>query len=216
MKKITSDALQGLNKAIGITGAGAPETELIDGIVEQSLDVNPIIRRGRTIGIAQGLFRGVFENNHAGADSQVSVINPYNITTGRIAPFPGPVPDLFDLWLLYAMVRQASGTGTLGGVLTLTYGGPSARAFGIDEAGAAVDANFEFPIVHWDALVTVGALEFGVVAGSEEVNPQIGIRIPRTLSAAIRFRTDSSAAAVFVCQIVLGMFPASLGQDGIV
>ncbi len=216
VKRIDSDALELVNLALGLTGAGAPVTELQDGVVDQVIDVTPVARRSRTLRPNDGIFVGIMRNVHSGAGSLLGTSNPYEMGAALvISPYPSPVPKQFDLWLLGASVNFASGTGTFTGALTITYRSPQ-QGWGETNGGAFVIASVEVPVAHWDTVVTEGAIVFAGLSGDRGPHAHIGIRLPRHPDTAIRFRSTASAAATFDCQVVLGMFPASLGQDGLV
>ncbi len=216
MKTVDSQALGIVTRALGMTGAGAPLTEFLDGELLQTLDVGQLVRRGRTLAGSSGIFMGAMRNNHAGADSQSSVISPYNVPTGAIAPYPAVMPRGFDIWLLAAQAEQISGTGTFSGALFVTMRGQ--QGFGIDQAGAAVVRDSVMLLAFWDSVVTE-AREFGLLGGQFPFQA-INLRLPRSTAAApgteLTWATTSSAAAVFDVQLVLGVFPISLGQDATV
>jgi len=211
MKQVDSDALGFVNKALGITGPGASATEFADGILDQVFDVTPAIRRGRTLAAGQGIFYGVLQNVHAIAESLETSVAPFNIQVGAIAPYPGDMSDLFDLWLLGASVRQISGTGTFTGSLMITYD-PAVQGFGVDDSGVAVVLTRQLPLAFWDSVVSEGTTTFAI---DEQGNPyaKIGIRLHRATDTLVTFRSTSSALATFACFLSLGLFPAGLGQD---
>jgi len=214
MKKVDSQALAVVNKALGLTGAGAPVTELTDGVVDQTLDVGPLVRRGRTLAGTEGCATIVLRAVHGGATTLTTEITPYALgTTGLIAPFPNPIPTQFDLWLLSATLIQISGTGTLSAALFIGY--DSIQGFGIDNAGNAVVSEERTPVALWDALITKSADQFGILTGTRGPLAMLGIRIPRNLATTLVFISTSSAAATFEVQCVVGLFPIALGQDGI-
>jgi len=213
VKRIRSDALDVVNRALGIDGSGAPVTEFPDGILDQVLDVGSLIRRGRTQGRTTGLYYGVLRNIHAGAGDLTTDINPFNFgTTGLLPPFPTPIPAHFDLWLLSATVQQAAGSGTIAAILDLVWP-TTQQAFGIDDSGVAVTATVPITVAHWDTIVTVDIL-FAVLAGTDQPEARINLRLPPSPNTRILFRTTASAAATFDCTMILGLFPVGLGQDG--
>lgn len=210
MKVIDSDALGILNKALGLTGSGSQVTELTDGIVEQNLDVGPIIRRGRTLAGSSGIFVGTWRNVHSAANSVTSVLSPYALaSTQARAPFVTPVPPQFDLWVLRSTVVQISGTGTLSAVLNMVL---PATMVGLTTTGAGVITTW--PVAFWDSLITE-SIEFGILAGSLGPIASCNFRLPRgpTNNVQMQFASTSSAAATFDLQVLFGMFPISLGQD---
>ena len=217
MKRIDSDALGVLNKALGLSGRGSPVTELTDGIVDQALDVAPIVRRGRTLAGNQGIFTAVLRNIHTGATTVSNSIDPYKVpSTGLIAPYPSPMPDLFDVWLLQAAMRRESGSGSINGLLQYQYSAAN-QGWGVDNTGAAVVGSDPVALAHWDAVATVGTNIFGVLTSADQpLSAARPFRLPRGVDGPLIFTTASSAISTYDCQLTLGVFPVSLGQDGIV
>jgi len=81
--------------------------------------------------------------------------------------------------------------------------------WGIDDSGVAVVTTPILILSHWDA-VTTDTFEFGL---EDSKVPTIlrGMRIPR--NAGLRFSSTASALATFRCDLILGLFPTTLGQD---
>ncbi len=213
MKRIDSDALSLVNRSMGLTGAGSPQTELHDGEVFQTLDVARLVRRGRTVVGSGGLFTVNLENAHTGAQSLNTSVDPYAQPVGVIPPYPSPVPLQFDIWLLWATIQRKSGSGSISALLDANFPG---QGFGEDDGGAAVVANDAQPLAHWDALVSEG-IQFLVLAGSEQPRANLNFRMPRPTAAdtsRFRFRSTSSATSTYAMTVVLGMFPTAMGQDG--
>lgn len=210
MKRIDSEALVAVNRALGLTGAGSQVTDLTDGIVSQVLTVNEIARRSRTQAQTTGIYDPLLQNIHGAADDQVSSQDPYDVTTGRISPYPGPIPPGFDVWFLGCAVHQLSGTGTL--VATVGTNWPDAnQGWGVDSAGAAVTGTVERIFAHFTDLVTIGGITWGLLSGDRGPWKPLRLRVPR--GGTIIFRSTSSAIATFEAQLLLGVFPAALGQD---
>lgn len=213
MKRITSQALDQINRVLDLTGVGSPVTELTDGIVDQALDVNPIIRRGLTPAAQTGLYNAIIRNIHGAGNTITTAVTPYDIATGARGSFTAPIPRNLELWLLAAAIRQVSGTGTLAALLHTAWPGTN-LGFGVDSAGAAVTGGADFAIASWDSVLaapgmTVGLLESGAPLA------RIGIRFPRG-GGTLSFSSTSSAVATFDCHLVWGLFPISLGQDVLV
>lgn len=215
MKTVDSDALGVVNRALGITGAGAQVTEFMDGSVDQVLDVAALVRRGRTLAMTGGLFYGILRNIHPGAgtvSTSLEILNPGVDLV--IDPFPGAVGRRFDLWLLGAAVHFFSGTGTMTAALFIDPPA-TAQAFGVDSAGAFVTQNFAIPIAFWDTVVTQ-SFEFGLMEDGQPYK-RLGMRVmPTTGNVVLQFSTTASALASFDLQVMLGLFPVGLGQDAIV
>jgi len=215
VKKIDSDALGILTKSLGLTGAGSPVTELQDGVVDQSLDIAPIVRRSRTQGVTTGIYYGIMDNVHTDSETLTTSVFPYNVTVGAQAPYPVPMPLQFDIWLLAASVFRASGAGTLTGSLQL-LGNTSRQGWGVDDGGAATGlvTNIQ-AIALWDTLIGSG-ITFGRMALNGRPMWMQSFRLPRGTATELRFVSLSSLTATFRCIVTLGVFPVALGQDGVV
>ena len=214
VKKIDSQALGILNKSLGLTGAGSPLTELTDGVVDQVVSVNEIVRRGRTQAATGGLYTGVLRCDHTDAETISASIRPYNIPTGAIAPWPVPVPPEFDIWLLGATCLRPSGGGGLTARLTLDW---PIQGFGIDDSGAAVVVADPFTLAHWNAALAISGV-FGMLAaggGSGQSYKPLKMRLPRSPLTQLTFASISTVTNITDCQLMLGIFPVALGQDGI-
>jgi len=215
LKTVDSQALGIVNRALGLTGVGAPLTEFLDGQLDQVLDVGSLVRRGRTLAGSGGMFFGLLRNIHAAANSQVSEIQPYFPNGAEIDPYPNRVPLGFDVWVLAATVEQLSGTGTFTGALFMDPAANS-QGWGIDQAGAAVTGDRPMPLAFWDSVVA----QDRTIALQEDGSPwvRIGMRLMRNAQSntGLRFSSTSSALATFDCYILLGFFPIGLGQDGLI
>jgi len=211
MKKIDSQALDVLQKALGLSGPGSPVTELTDGVVDQVLDVTPIVRRSRTQGQTSGLYTGLLRNAHAAAESKSSLLQPYVAVPGTsLAPYPSVMPAGFDVWVLSAAVTQLSGTGTISAALRVTVPG---SVMGISSAAGAAISNYT--LAFWDKVIVEGST-FGVTSGDVSPWVRLGFRLPRSGTTQLIFASTSSAIATFDCFVMLGVFPVALGQDVLV
>jgi len=215
VKQVDSDALGIVNRALGLSGRGDDKTELTDGILEQGVDVAPMIRRGRTLQPSEGIFYGIFHNVHAGADTQSATINPYRPEELlRVAPYPAVVPAQFDLWLLYATVLRQAGTGTATALLDMQLSGQT-QGWGVRMDGGAEVQVPRHPLAFWDTTIA-STYTFLTTVGVSQPAVKLGYRFPRTGNPDLRFFSSSSAAATWQCAIVMGLFPVSMGQDAVV
>jgi len=215
VKVVSSDALGVVNKALGIAGQGARITEFPDGELVQVIDVTSPIRRGRTLAGTTGMFHAGFRNEHAGAGDLTNQIDVYNAgATVSVAPYPPVMPDYFDVWLLSAMLRRISGTGTIAATLGFQWG--TGVAFGRADDGTLQLPSDQMVLAWWDGTATA----INVFGTQNDANPwqKIGIRIPRTAGGAAQlfFITTASAASDWECEMLLGVFPVSLGQDALI
>ena len=215
-RDIDSDALTSLNRVLGIAGSrlGAQTTELDDGNLTQVLDVNEIVRRSRTLQDFDGIYFGVIRNVHAGAGELITSVDPYALPVGAGPGFPTNITAQtgLELWLIGASLYRISGTGTLdGATLELIFDSPQ-QAFGVDDSGAAVATTGGIPLAHWDSILTTITSNPGITEQGEVYIP-MGIRLARA-SIGLRFISDvAGAAATMQTNIILGLFPAGLGQD---
>lgn len=210
-KKIDSDALGELQRSLGLTGQGAQVTELNDGTVDQVMAINEVARRGRTLAATSGIFTPTMRTNHSGATDENVIVDPYNVgTTGVVAPYPAVMPLQFDVWLMGASIRQVSGAGTLTATLSLVQGTRQA-GWGLDEAGAQVLVAQPIRLAFWNAVSNV-LTKFGTLQGPLGPHWSGPVRLNR-FGMDLRFDARSSEAAAFDCQLILGVFPAGLGQD---
>jgi len=215
LKKIDSQALGILNKSLGLTGSGSPLTELTDGVVDQSIDIAPIVRRSSTPAQTGGIFTGQFANIHPGGDTQVSLIFPYAAAVDLIfPPYLTPMPEQFDIWVLSAAMRGTGGSTLSAGLFVVTGG--AQQGWGVNSLGALLTANANMCLAFWDAVRVVGTITIGIAGGAGRATERIGFRLPRSRLTQLQFRSTASAATTFTCDIVLGVFPVALGQDGLV
>lgn len=217
MQRIDSGALYLLNRILGLSGAQASaETELIDGHVNQTIGIEPIVRRTRTLAASEGYFHFILECiNGAGATTVSATIDPYN--PGSVlnrAPFPAKVPQGFDLYLLGASIRRVSGTASNFTEGQINIISPLENmAFGVDNLGVvpiAAASNMAIVLGRWDTLSTVITTGTGLTEQGDPWIP-LSLRIRRGIS--IQYSATGVNAVTSNLVGILGMFPSTLGQD---
>lgn len=200
MRKIDSAVLQSIARSLRLFGSGSPETEYDDGVLQQVLDVGPLIRRGGALGPTEGLWTAGIVNTHAAADSQSTSVNPYAI----VAPasgFPSPIPEGSDVWIWGFSANLNVGVAG-SGFLGVNY--PTTRAaFGVTSSQQVV---FMF-----NGDVLVAGVTFALPVPGYHVDR--AVRVPR--GTTIRWDTTSAAAGQAIGRFIIGVFPAGLGQDGV-
>jgi len=216
-KIVESQAFAPLNKTLGIGGSGDSETELLDGELVQTMEMGAIARRGRTIAGTEGLFRCVMRTVHTAAEVLTTSWQPYQPgATGTIAPYPNPVPDGFDVWLLGCSVERVSGNASISeAALRLTQ---VQQGFGIDDSAAAVVSTSVFTIAFWNSLELGIEPAYGVISSRGWPWKPVKIRIPRKGAIAspfLVFGAESGGTLTVDCVMLIGIFPSALGQDGI-
>lgn len=218
MQIITGDALDDVARALGISGAqGNQLTEFEDGIVSQTLTINDLVRRGRTLAGSAGIFTGLLQTVHGSAGVLTASIAPYDAGSGLVvAPFPSPVPPQFDLWVIGASVALESGSPTTSqSILGLDN---VIQAWGVDDSGSQVVQNPRHFLALWSSQQAIGTGGTVMVRGGDrQAFAKIMVRIPRQVSPSgsprLAFVCNTDAAATWTCQIIFGVFPIALGQD---
>lgn len=210
MYQLDSQALQELNRILGSAG-GSGLTEIDDRVVNLVLDILPVVRRSRTVSGSGGIFTARLANVHAAADAQTQTVDPYGLTGTAQAGFPRPVPDGFDVWLL-----GLTGTATVDALISTTVPAwcflqyPStATAIGTVGAVSRVVKAF-----NGQTTFSGGAriLHDSVGGVNAAFGPPRPIRLPR--GTLIGWNSTSLLAGTLQLNVVLGLFPAGLGQDG--
>ena len=214
MKRITSDALALLNRMLGLAGAGGKsgKTDLEDERVIQTLDITNVVRRSRTPGNTSGWFFGTLRNEHAGAGTLTSVIDPYTPTGHFVAPYPAVITRDFDVWVLTASIVSNGAAGALMDGAAL-FVDPLAvdQGWGVDDMTNDAFGNDPYAIARWTGLdISQTGDPYGI-AGDGGAMVKIGLRVRR--GQQLRFRSDANAAANFNCVIGLGLFAEGIGQD---
>ena len=210
MALITGDQLKAVAKIFGLrasqTGAF---TDIDTEHVQQVLEISGIVRSSASIGPVSGWFLGVLENAHAGAGALVTAINPYNPGVAYSTQmFPSLVPDGWDIWCHGASMRRSAGTGSLTTGFLAVNGDP--QGWGKDNSGGAVTSTPESVVCHWNSVDPAIPAPGLTDAGDPYVS--VRMRIPRNSDFEYR-TTAAGASATFRVAIVLGLFPAGIGQD---
>jgi hypothetical protein len=213
-KTVDSQALAPVNKALGLAGSGDSRTELLDASLEQVLEVGPIVRRGRTVGPSEGIFRCTLRNIHAGAGSLSTAWQPYaSPAAGLIAPFPSPVPDSLDVWVLGVCIQSILNQSNFNkGFLRLTN---IVQGFGVDNLANAIVSTSIFTLATFDAIDNDVTPDFGITNAGLPYQP-VNMRLPRKGAVAspfLRFDSDYSGVGTAEMLLLMGLFPLALGQD---
>ena len=206
---VDSQALQRVSKTLQLSTPGAQETLFIDERLEQVVDVSPMIRRGLTLAGTEGLYSANVRTTHSGSQGNVSTsIDVYNLGGTARPPFPASIPDNLDLWLTGFSAENVSGptffdTGFLDMLITTEQQAFGTVTTNIQLGGWVTEKSFAGVAL----LVGQQSVGFGMFFGAR-------IRIPR--NAILRFHTRNNGAnsPVYQLNLLLGLFPSSLGQDG--
>jgi len=213
---IPGDELRLVSKIFGLSAqAMSGITDLDTGNVDQVLVVNDLARRGKTEANLGGWYEGFFENVHSAADGEVSFLDPYAPGASANAPYPAVVPLDWDVWLLGVGGVQSSGViPSLTGAIWQVNPIRSQVGWAQDDAGDPVaTVSPSMSVARFDDVSPlIGTIsQPPMLTEQGEVWVQTRMRLPR--GATLEFHTESSAAAEFLGTALMGLFPASLGQD---
>lgn len=216
-KGVDSQALEGLNRALGLAGPGSGQTDLEDGELIQTIDTQGIIRRSRGIASTSGgWFTGIMENVHtSGSTNKSTRINIYTTVFQPPLPAAGQIiPQGYDWWLIGAGLKGTSGTASnfTDGALLLDCGGGLTGFFEDDSSATTPAQEAIIPLVRWDDLVTIGGSVIGLREDGNVWTP-INLRIPQHVTPILDFVSTATNAVTVRCNLIVGLFPAQLGQD---
>jgi hypothetical protein len=217
VRKIDTDALSAVAPALGVgaPGTATEDVDFDDGVLQQVLEVAPLVRRGRTIGLSTGIWTGAFVHVHAAGGASVigQTIDPYDPNLAQVTlsnGWPNPVPAAFDVWLMAVTCETgASGANFTSALFQISY---EAAAMAMRRsAGGTI--NVEEVIAAWDAFQQIGAEFVGQMIDPPPNVPQLPRRIRRgdSLVGVSSVANNMTVTLGFV----LGLFPAGLGQDAI-
>lgn len=210
MQEVDSQVLQDVTSTLQLSTRGAQITEFDDAVLQQVLDVMPIVRRGGTRVGTDGVYGLTVTQAHAGAGSLTTDIDPYALTPGTnvVGTWPSAAEiDNYDIWLLgpLSVAFSVVANFAFGGVF-LRF--PAARMSGIDTAAANTNLIL-------GAFDTANATLFvGEEIGTGKIALSVAQRVPR--GTLLRFISAAQVGAVDInFNAMLGVFPKGLGQDAV-
>lgn len=211
-KEVDSSALVDLNRILRLAGGQmSPGTELDDGRLDQVIDVIPVVRRGLALPSTTGLFYCYLTNIHDVADDEESIENPYEIQGSHVvAPYPAPVPEDKDFWLLGASVLPSSLSPAPSSALLFLDPIAAEQGWGADSNAAGVLSNNAQFIARWDSTLSESGFIFMV---TEAGDPYVTINRRIRRGTSIRFASTSTAAGNVQCVMLCALFQIGIGQD---
>lgn len=211
-QRIDSSALDETNRILGIQSSSVGRTDLEDGSVSQVLSVNDIVRRSRAQGVTEGWFYAVMQHIHTGAGELAALMNPYAPRGVQGPAYPRDAPQRQrDFWVATASLTRVSGAGDLDGAAMFIDPQPAQLAWGVTNTGVATTDESEFPVARWiSGLEETLDIAYGIT-GDGGATVRLGLRIGR--GSRIIFRSQVDAAATINLMMIVGLFPAGLGQD---
>ncbi len=213
MRKIDSDALTLVQRQLGLSGIAEPGTMLLGDELVQSLDVSSAVRRSRADIASGGIFNILLQNDHGGADSEVSSVDLYEAAANALNTYPRAVSNRFDVWLLAVSAQRITGAGLTTAAVWEWLFPQRFMGVGRDDGGSTVAAKaVDFPIAFFDEMTAVPS---GNVYARNSLTLEVSVypktRVPR--GALLQFSTTSSGIMLVDGNALIGVFPLGMGQD---
>lgn len=208
MRKVRSQALDQVQRSLKMAGPQVAVTEFDDGVLQQSLDVGELVRRGGALAGTEGLWSFEFALTTVGAGSSSTQVG-FHDSVFNLNGYPRPVPDNMDVWMLYSGVVISAAAAL--GLASISMLVPT--RFDGNDSGAPVASAIRVPLHTWTTSVDTGAGIFGMDALGQLLWEHAW-RIPR--DSSFLFRITNLIAATTSWVGVVGLFPAGMGQDGAV
>lgn len=218
-REVDSGALEGLKRSFGIAGPGAGQTQLEDGELIQTVDTARFARRGSKV-LLDGLFWGVMTITHALEVGVELRIDPYRpiVGAGLDANRPGYPNELPPGWDIYVLGVSLTVFGSVFQDVAFGLFVPDNNmAFNVlstdDVVTAGTSGPVDVPLVIWDAVATaIDGNVFGTT-GDGSIWVPLNQRVRRGTLFQMWSEITGAAAHSNVALILMGAFPAQLGQD---
>lgn len=213
MREVDTDALQEVAPSLGVGNPATATRPVLfdDENLQQALVVNDLIRRGRTLaGSGGGIYAAQIVNSHGGAGTIIATRDPYDLGVATGAGWPAPVPEDLDAWILSAQVAAAIGDvdTSVATRFELRHPAVSAAFGGTGGTVTQVLRLWDTEVAISGAVAYLGGVGDGVVGYNHPAT-----RIPRDALIVFASHKQGAGAADITLQLVLGLFPAGLGQD---
>ena len=211
MREIDTDALAAVLPSLGIgnPGTATRSADFDDEVLQQTLDVNPLVRRARAIVPSEGIFLGNMLNQHAIAGQKVCDLDPYTPAAGIAqSPYPSPLPSGFDVWII-GVGGFASTDSVLVASLQLVYGA-SETAFTVP-GPTPLGCSPIYAL--WNDSVSKGAGTRALTTTTDVSKVFQGAPLRLRKGVIVRWRSEASAACDISANIVFAVLPSGLGQD---
>lgn len=212
MREFDSPGLREMARVLQLSTGSPQEVDLQDSIVQQSIGLNPFLRRGLTPAGSLGLFTATILNEHLGTDTITNDVDPYTPATAFIGNgYPAVVPANLDVWLLAAHAQNVTAPGDFTGGLLGVLSATGAMGWRNEAASIAMVQMYQL----FNVEITFGNV---VALGINSVGDVImkgPVRLRRGQDS-IRFSTVKTGAGAgsYKAFLTLGVFPAGMGQDG--
>jgi hypothetical protein len=205
-----------------MAGTQSSETELLDGLVSQTIDINGVVRRSLSLAGTGGQSWGLLENVHpAGTSYMSNTIDPFGPGDLATAPYPSTYLGVnFELWVLSVSMCMVSGTATnfVSGLLgQLVY--PSQTSWAREDDGTSppiMGDVFLDPLARFDSIDGTHGSGAGATAGlTEQGNVSVPVNKRIRRGTSIRWLSKATNAVSACAVLNLGVFPVTTGQDAV-
>jgi len=217
--RVDSGALSGLNRALNLSGNPDSDTELLDGVLNQTIDIGPIARRGIA---AAEVYQAVIQVIHTATGDLATTVNPWVASLGVVAAnhqvWPNPVPLGLEVWVIDAVCSTNDVTDFNTVELAVLTIGLHTGIHVINTAGVITSplptANIQMSYGVWDGTIATSATLSRCVqalTGSPVIT--VRKRLRRNDQLVINSNADTAGTVTNTVTVTLGLFPRALGQD---
>ncbi len=213
MKEFDSAGLRELHRVLQMSKGPPQFVDYQDELVQQSVGLNPFLRRALSPGIGGGIFTATILNTHVGSDTITTTVDPNAPGTTFVGDaYPDPVPETLDCWLLAAHAEAVTGTGDFGGGFLAMLTDALGMGWRNEANAIAVISLVEI----YTLELVVGNRTMLTGGGSDDFT-QLDVHRRITRNTDVRFETvkTGAGAATYKAHLWFGLFPAGMGQDGI-
>lgn len=210
-REFDSPGLRELARVLQISSGSPQQVDIQDSIVQQTIDLDPFLRRGLTPAGSLGIFTATILNTHIGSDTITTDIDPYAPATTFVGNgYPPVIESELDVWLLAAHARNITGSGDFGGGFLGVRTDPNGMGWRNEATATVMDQLY----ATFNQEAGAGNANVLRMSTSGAVFIRGPIRIRRGLSQ-ITFETVKSGvgAGSYKAFLTLGVFPAGMGQD---
>jgi len=212
-KDVDSDVLALANRMLRLAGSDSgPVTTLETDSISQVLDVAPVVRRSLALPGGGGIMWCYLQNAHTDVEEIDTDVDPYNMATATIAPYPVPIPNTLEFYILTAAMRRSAGAGALTSGGLFMGPSPAQQGWGVQNGSpdTSLTTNNVACVAAFDSIRDIGGFECGIDAdGNSEI--RVARRVPR--GAGVRFASTSAATATYQLILLCALLPLGFGQD---
>lgn len=226
MRSLDTDAMSFVARALGV---GAPMTAtrdvvFDDDVLQQSLDVGPLLRRARLYSpMSAKIWRFAIQMSvGAGGGTDNNNLRVYTEDAGTFE-FENDYPEeidrqAFDAWVSHVSCFVSAESGDFTSASFNLIGTPPGSELGPTNTSATAPTN-QMPLACWDGVATVAGIDFAVA--NSDVRTVVQLQSPLRVRGGnndllLNGRLTAAAGTGATTASVQGLItiaPAGMGQD---